>query len=48
MVDWSGGNGRRSGRLDCIWIAHGPAVAGNKSKGSLFPAEKAYAIDVIQ
>src|SRR5687768_12990740 len=23
MVDWSGGNRRRGGRTDCIWIAHG-------------------------
>jgi short chain dehydrogenase/Hydantoinase B/oxoprolinase len=25
MVDWSGGDGRRAGTQDCIWIAHGPA-----------------------
>jgi precorrin-8X/cobalt-precorrin-8 methylmutase len=23
MVDWSGGNRRRAGKSDCIWIAHG-------------------------
>ena len=23
MVDWSGGNRRRGGKKDCIWIAHG-------------------------
>src|SRR5215468_1271596 len=23
MVDWSGSDRRRSGRQDCIWIAHG-------------------------
>ena len=23
MVDWSGGNSRRSNTKDCIWIAHG-------------------------
>ncbi len=27
MVDWSGGNGRRAGKPDCIWIAHGSATA---------------------
>jgi precorrin-8X/cobalt-precorrin-8 methylmutase len=27
MVDWSGGNGRRGGKQDCIWIAHGYATA---------------------
>ena len=27
MVDWSGGDRRRAERQDCIWIAHGPAVA---------------------
>jgi precorrin-8X/cobalt-precorrin-8 methylmutase len=27
MVDWSGGDRRRAGRQDCIWIAHGPAAA---------------------
>jgi precorrin-8X/cobalt-precorrin-8 methylmutase len=26
MVDWSGGNSRRSEKQDCIWIAHGPAT----------------------
>jgi len=25
MVDWSGGDGRRGGRADCIWVAHGAA-----------------------
>src|SRR6516165_9192259 len=25
MVDWSGSDRRRSGRQDCIWIAHGSA-----------------------
>jgi precorrin-8X/cobalt-precorrin-8 methylmutase len=28
MVDWSGGDRRRAGRQDCIWIAHGPSTAG--------------------
>src|SRR5918994_1963691 len=27
MVDWSGGDRRREGIQDCIWIAHGPATA---------------------
>jgi precorrin-8X/cobalt-precorrin-8 methylmutase len=27
MVDWSGGNSRRAGKQDCIWIAHGPTSA---------------------
>ena len=27
MVDWSGGDRRRAGRQDCIWIAHGPSTA---------------------
>lgn len=27
MVDWSGGDQRRGGKQDCIWIAHGPATA---------------------
>jgi precorrin-8X/cobalt-precorrin-8 methylmutase len=27
MVDWSGGDRRRAGKQDCIWIAHGPATA---------------------
>ncbi|MDP9138592.1 MAG: hypothetical protein M3N38_10525 [Pseudomonadota bacterium] len=27
MMDWSGGNGRRAGKQDCIWIAHGPAAS---------------------
>jgi precorrin-8X/cobalt-precorrin-8 methylmutase len=27
MIDWSGGDRRRAGRQDCIWIAHGPATA---------------------
>ncbi len=27
MVDWSGGDRRRAGKQDCIWIAHGPAIA---------------------
>jgi precorrin-8X/cobalt-precorrin-8 methylmutase len=27
MVDWSGGDRRREGKQDCIWIAHGPATA---------------------
>jgi len=26
MVDWSGGDRRRAGKQDCIWIAHGPAT----------------------
>jgi precorrin-8X/cobalt-precorrin-8 methylmutase len=26
MVDWSGGNSRRAGKQDCIWVAHGPAT----------------------
>jgi precorrin-8X/cobalt-precorrin-8 methylmutase len=29
MVDWSGGNRRRAGKQDCIWITHGPAAAGS-------------------
>jgi hypothetical protein len=28
MVDWAGGDRRRAGRQDCIWIAHGPSTAG--------------------
>jgi len=27
MVDWSGGSGRRAGKQDCLWIAHGAAAA---------------------
>jgi hypothetical protein len=27
MVDWSGGDRRRGGRQDCIWIAHGSSSA---------------------
>lgn len=27
MLDWSGGDRRRAGKQDCIWIAHGPATA---------------------
>ena len=27
MIDWSGSDRRRSGRQDCIWIAHGSAEA---------------------
>jgi precorrin-8X/cobalt-precorrin-8 methylmutase len=27
MVDWSGGDRRRAGKQDCIWIAHGPTTA---------------------
>jgi hypothetical protein len=27
MVDWSGGNRRRAGRQDCLWIAYGPITA---------------------
>ena len=27
MVDWSGGDRRRAGKQDCIWIAHGLATA---------------------
>jgi precorrin-8X/cobalt-precorrin-8 methylmutase len=26
MVDWSGGDRRRAGKQDCIWIAHGSAT----------------------
>jgi len=26
MVDWSGGDRRRAGKQDCIWIAHGSAI----------------------
>ncbi len=26
MVDWSGGDRRRAGKQDCIWIAHWPAT----------------------
>jgi precorrin-8X/cobalt-precorrin-8 methylmutase len=29
MVDWSGGNSRRAGKQDCIWIAYGPTNAGS-------------------
>jgi precorrin-8X/cobalt-precorrin-8 methylmutase len=27
MVDWSGGDRRRAGKQDCIWIAHGASTA---------------------
>ncbi|HEY7716258.1 MAG TPA: hypothetical protein VIE90_17220 [Candidatus Binatia bacterium] len=27
IVDWSAGNSRRTGKQDCIWIAHGPGAA---------------------
>lgn len=27
MVDWSAANGRRAGKEDCIWIAHGDVEA---------------------
>jgi len=27
MVDWSGGDRRRARKQDCLWIAHGPAMA---------------------
>jgi hypothetical protein len=27
MIDWSGGDRRRAGKQDCIWIAYGPAAA---------------------
>lgn len=23
MIDWSGGDGRRAGKADCLWIAQG-------------------------
>jgi precorrin-8X/cobalt-precorrin-8 methylmutase len=35
MVDWSGSDRRRSGKQDCIWIAHGPATAAAPTTVSL-------------
>ena len=43
MMDWSGGNGRRAGKQDCIWIAHGLATVaapGTVSPGSRSEAER--------
>ena len=43
MMDWSGGNGRRAGKQDCIWIAHGLAMGAapeTVSPGSRSEAER--------
>jgi precorrin-8X/cobalt-precorrin-8 methylmutase len=34
MVDWSGGDRRRAGRADCIWIAHGLSTSAEPSTAS--------------
>ena len=46
MVDWSGGDRRRAGRQDCIWIAHGPSTAG--SPATVSPPSRTEAEQVIR
>ena len=41
MVDWSGGAGRRGGRADTIWIAHGPITDDNPPTDSPFSRTEA-------
>jgi molybdopterin molybdotransferase len=45
MVDWSGGDRRRGGRSDTIWIAHGPRIADAPLTHS--PHSRTEAIDLI-
>src|SRR5579863_95345 len=45
MVDWSGGSGRRGGRSDTIWIAHGPQSA--EAALTYSPHSRTEAIDLI-
>lgn len=46
MMDWSGGNGRRAGKADCIWIAHGPATAAAPTAVS--PGSRTEAEDLLR
>lgn len=46
MVDWSGGDRRRAGKQDCIWIAHGPAAAG--APITVSPASRTEAEQIIR
>jgi hypothetical protein len=46
MVDWSGGNSRRAGKQDCIWIAHGPATAADPATVS--PSSRTDAEGIIR
>jgi hypothetical protein len=46
MVDWSGGDRRRAGRADCIWIAYGLAVSDEPSTVS--PASRTEAEQFIR
>ena len=46
MVDWSGGDRRRAGKQDCIWIAHGPATA--TAPMTISPASRTEAEQIIR
>ena len=46
MMDWSGSDRRRSGRQDCIWIAHGSAKATEPIIAS--PASRTEAEQIIR
>jgi precorrin-8X/cobalt-precorrin-8 methylmutase len=46
MVDWSGGDRRRAGRQDCIWIAHGPSTVG--APATVSPASRTEAEHLIR
>jgi len=46
MVDWSGGNRRRAGKQDCIWIAHGPATVA--SPKTVSPPSRTEAEQIIR
>src|SRR5215475_13568436 len=46
MVDWSGSDRRRSGRADCIWIAHSHSTSAEPSTVS--PASRTEAEHFIR
>jgi hypothetical protein len=46
MVDWSGGDRRRAGKQDCIWIAHGCATA--SAPATVSPPSRSEAEQIIR
>ena len=46
MIDWSGGDRRRAGKQDCIWIAHGSAAA--HAPTTVSPPSRSEAEEIIR
>ena len=46
MIDWSGGDRRRAGKQDCIWIAHGAAAA--HAPTTVSPPSRSEAEEIIR